>query len=106
MGKTGGVIARIWRGWARTDRADLYETHYHDEVLPTLRRVPGFRDARLLRRPAGAETEFVSLVLFDDLDAVRTFAGADYETAVVADKARRALVRFDDNVTHYDVVVS
>ena len=36
MGKTGGVIARIWRGWARTDQADLYEAHYHDEVLPTL----------------------------------------------------------------------
>jgi heme-degrading monooxygenase HmoA len=106
MGNTGGVIARIWRGWARTDQADLYQAHYEDEVLPTLRRVPGFCDARLLRRATGPETEFVSLVLFDDLDAVRAFAGDDHETAVVADEAQRVLVRFDEKVVHYDVAVS
>ena len=100
------MIARVWRGWTRTDQADLYEEHYHDEVLPTLRRVPGFCDARLLRREAGAETEFVSLVYLDDLDAVRAFAGDDYEAAVVADDARRVLVRFDEKVVHYDVAVS
>jgi heme-degrading monooxygenase HmoA len=72
-------------------------------VLSDLRQVPGFRGARLLRRTVAGETEFVSLTLFDDLDAIRGFAGPDYETAVVAQEAREVLVRFDERVRHYEV---
>ena len=71
------------------------------EVVATLRQVPGFRGA-LLRRTLGEETEFVSLTFFDDLDAVRGFAGADYETAVVAEDARKVLIRFDERVGQYE----
>jgi heme-degrading monooxygenase HmoA len=96
------VITRMWRGWARSDQADRYERHFRSEVMATLRRVPGFRGARLLRRALGEEIEFVSLTLFDDLDAVRGFAGPDYETAVVTGEARNVLVRFDERVCHYE----
>jgi heme-degrading monooxygenase HmoA len=77
-----------------------YEQHYRSEVLATLRQVPGFRGARLLRRTLGEETEFVSLTLFDNLHAIRSFAGPDYETAVVAGEARKVLIRFDERVCH------
>jgi heme-degrading monooxygenase HmoA len=87
------VITRMWRGWTRSDQADRYEQHYRTEVLDTLRQVPGFRGARLLRRTIGEETEFVSLTFFDDLDAIRSFAGSGYETAVVAGEARKVLLR-------------
>jgi heme-degrading monooxygenase HmoA len=73
--------------------------------MDTLRRVPGFRGARLLRRTVAEETEFVSLTLFDDLDAVRSFAGPDYETAVVAREAQEVLIRFDERVGHYETAV-
>lgn len=96
------VITRMWRGWARSTEADRYEEHYRSEVLSTLRQVPGFQGARLLRRTVGGETEFVSLTFFDGLDAVRGFAGSDYETAVVAEEARKVLVRFDAHVCHYE----
>ena len=95
------MITRMWRGWAHADQADRYERHYRSEVVATLRQVPGFRGARLLRRSIGEETEFVSLTFFDDLDAIRGFAGPDYETAVVAGEAREVLVRFDERVCHY-----
>lgn len=58
--------------------------------------------ARLLRRTVVDETEFVSLTFFDDLDAIRSFAGRDYETAVVADQAREVLIRFDERVRHFE----
>jgi heme-degrading monooxygenase HmoA len=66
-----------------------------------------FRDSaeRLLRRTVGAETEFVSLTFFEGLDAVRSFAGSDYETAVVAEEARKVLTRFDERVCHYQTAV-
>jgi heme-degrading monooxygenase HmoA len=93
----------MWRGWAGFQDADRYEAHYGSEVVSELSRVPGFRGARLLRRTVGEETEFVSLTFFDDLDAVRGFAGDDYERAVVADPARAVLSRFDARVVHYEV---
>jgi heme-degrading monooxygenase HmoA len=99
------VIARLWRGWTRSAEADRYDRHYRSDVLPALRQVPGFRGARLLRRTVGEETEFVSLTVFDDLDAIRGFAGSDHETAVVAEEAREVLVRFDERVSHYQLVV-
>jgi heme-degrading monooxygenase HmoA len=97
------MIARSWRGWALAAEAHHYEGHYRSEVLPALSRVPGFRGARLLRRSAGDEVEFCSLTFFEDLDAIRAFAGADHEAAVVATAARAVLVRFDDRVAHYEV---
>lgn len=99
------MITRMWRGWTRATEADRYERHYRSEVMETLRQVPGFRGARLLRRTVGEETEFVSLTLFDDLDAVRSFAGPDYDTAVVAGEAREVLIRFDERVSHYETAV-
>jgi heme-degrading monooxygenase HmoA len=100
------MIARLWRGWALTRDADRYDEHYRTEVLPALREVPGFRGANLLRRTGSAETEFVSVTFFADLAAVRAFAGADYETAVVGDAARSVLLRFDDRVVHLEVSVT
>jgi len=97
------MIARVWRGWARPDQADAYEAHYRTEVLENLQGVDGFVSARLLRRTVGDEVELTSLTFFDDLAAVRRFAGAGYETAVVADAARRVLTRFDPTVTHHEV---
>jgi heme-degrading monooxygenase HmoA len=99
----GGMIGRMWRGWAGSQGADRYDEHYHRDVMPELRQIPGFRGARLLRRTVGEETEFVSLTFFDDIDAIRAFAGDDYESAVVADEARQALTRFEARVLHYEV---
>jgi heme-degrading monooxygenase HmoA len=96
------MITRLWRGWAVAGHADAYDRHYRTEVLDHLRGVAGFRGARLLRRSVGDEVEFVSLTFFDDLDAVRRFAGADPDTAVVAEDARRVLVRWDTTVAHFE----
>lgn len=96
------MIARMWRGWTRSVEADRYDQHYHSEVLPALRQIDGFLGARLLRRHDGEETEFVSLTFFADLDAIRGFAGPDYEAAVVAEEAREVLIRFDERVRHYE----
>jgi heme-degrading monooxygenase HmoA len=95
----------MWRGWTRTSEADEYDQHYRSVVSSTLREVPGFRGARLLRRSIGDETEFVSVTFFETLDAVRRFAGDDHDAAVVTEEARQVLIRFDDRVMHYEVVV-
>lgn len=98
------MIARIWRGWAPQATAAHYQRHYESEVRDHLRAVTGFCGARLLRRDDGEEVMFTSITYFVSMDAVRAFAGNDYEQAVVEDAARQALSRWDDQVTHHDVV--
>jgi heme-degrading monooxygenase HmoA len=97
------MIARTWRGWASPQTAEGYRQHYEAEVAEHLRQVPGFLGARLLRRMDGDEVRFTSITYFTDRDAVRSFAGADYEQAVVEDAARQTLSRWDERVSHHDV---
>ena len=98
------MIARIWRGWASPATADDYQRHYETEVSEHLGAVGGFRGARLLRRDDGPEVMFTSITFFASLDAIRGFAGDDYEHAVVEDAARQALSRWDERASHHQVV--
>jgi heme-degrading monooxygenase HmoA len=93
------VIARIWRCWAPQATADDYQRHYETEVGEHLRAVDGFRGARLLRQQDGREVMFTSITFFASLDAVRGFAGDDYEQAVVEEAARQALSQWDERVS-------
>jgi heme-degrading monooxygenase HmoA len=99
------VIARLWHGWARGANAERYEALLRAEILPGIHRIEGFLGAYLLRRDADEEIEFVTVTLWQSLDAVRAFAGEDYEAAVVPPEARALLSRFDERSTHYETLV-
>lgn len=57
----------------------------------------------MLRRHIGDRTEFVMFTLWDSLDAVKAFAGDDYETAVFYPQDERFLVERNLQATHYEV---
>src|SRR5512139_2500440 len=99
------MIVRIWHGWTTPGNADTYEALLKEEIFVGIenRRIPGFHGLQLLRRDAGAEVEFVTIMRFDSLAAVREFAGEDYEVAVIPPKARAVLAYFDDRSQHYDL---
>ncbi|HEX7124316.1 MAG TPA: antibiotic biosynthesis monooxygenase [Thermodesulfobacteriota bacterium] len=101
------MIARLWRGWTTPQNADAYETLLRTEIFPGIGRrgIAGFLGIELLRRPVGEEVEFVTIMWFDSLEAVKNFAGADHEVAVVPAAARAVLARFDDRSAHYEVRV-
>lgn len=99
------MIARIWRGWAPPESAGDYQHHYETEVSGHLKQVSGFRGAQLLRQDRHGEVAFTSITWFTDLDAVRAFAGDDYERAVVEEPARATLGRWDERVAHHEVAV-
>jgi heme-degrading monooxygenase HmoA len=99
------VIARVWHGWTTPENADAYETLLRSEVLPGISRIDGARGAYVLRDPLEDEVEFVTITLWDSLEAVRAFAGDDYEIAVVPPPARRLLARFDERSRHYEAVI-
>jgi antibiotic biosynthesis monooxygenase (ABM) superfamily enzyme len=86
------VIARVWRGWASPENAPAYERLVSTEVLPGIARrgIHGYRGAYLLRRDVGDEVEFSTILLFDSFDALRAFAGDDYERAYVPPRRARS----------------
>ncbi len=100
------MIGRLWRGWTAADKADAYEELLRTRVLPGIRRVEGYRGAYALRREVEEGAEFVTLTLWDSMDAVRRFAGEDHKTAVVPEEARALLSRYDQTSTHYEVVLA
>jgi heme-degrading monooxygenase HmoA len=99
------MIARLWSGWTEPQNADAYETLLKAEIFPGIlaRKIAGFRRIELLRAGVGGEAEFVTVMWFDSLDAIKAFAGANYEVAVVPPKARALLKRFDARSRHYAV---
>lgn len=101
------MITRIWRGWTTTSDADAYESLLRESILPGIagRGIEGYRGAHLLRRFDADEIEFVTILWFDSIDAVRVFAGEDHEVAVVPPVARKLLVRFDEHSRHYETRV-
>lgn len=101
------MISRIWHGWTTPENADTYETLLQEEIFVGIqnRHIPGFRGIQLLRRSLAEEVEFITIMEFESLAAVRAFAGEDYETAVVPEKARAVLSRFDERSQHYEIKV-
>ena len=101
------MICRLWRGWTTPENADAYERVLIEQVIPIkieARGIAGFRHIDVMRREAGDEVEFQTLMWFDSLEAVKAFVGEDYSVSHVPDEARAFLSRFDERAAHYEVV--
>ena len=99
------MIARVWHGWTTAENADTYETLLKAEIFPGIlaKGVDGFQKIELFRRDLGSEVEFMTVMWFRDLAAVKAFAGEDHEAAYVPQTARAVLARFDARSQHYEV---
>ena len=99
------MIARIWHGWTTKANAEAYETLLRDGIFVGIqnRQLKGFKGIQVLRREDLEEVEFIVITRFETLDAVRNFAGENYEDCVVPPEARAILSRFDLKARHYEV---
>ena len=99
------MISRVWHGYTSPDNAEAYEALLKNEIFTDIagRAIAGYKGIQLFRRNLGEEVEFITVMWFDSLDAVRGFAGEDYEAAVVPPQARALLSRFDERSQHYEV---
>jgi antibiotic biosynthesis monooxygenase (ABM) superfamily enzyme len=96
------MITRLWRGWTGPAAADDYERFLLEELFPSMRQIPGFLGAEVLRRPDDGEVAFVTLVRFRTLDDVKGFAGDDWERPVIEPRAAELLSRWDERAAHYE----
>jgi heme-degrading monooxygenase HmoA len=98
------VIARMWRGWVRTEDRDAYAAYVEETGIAQYRETAGNRGAHILLRDLDdGRTEIVALSFWTSYDAIRGFAGEDVDTAVYYPEDDRYLVQREDTVTHYEV---
>lgn len=101
------MISRIWHGYSTKENADTYEKLLKNEIFVGIknRNINGYKGIQLLRRELESETEFITIMWFDSIEAVKEFAGTDFEKAVVPEKAQKVLSHFDKISQHYLVLV-
>ena len=100
-----GAIARRWSARAAETQLPNYLEHFSKHVLPDLRRIPGYLGAAVSVARTEQEAEILVETTWRSLDAVRAFAGADLEAAVVAPEAAALLTSFDRRVRHSQIAV-
>ena len=98
------MISRQWRGLAKPACAEAYVRHLQTETFPAIRAIPGFLGASILRRPTRDGVEFLVVTEWTSIRAIRRFAGADADAAVVPPTVQDMMVEYDRVVRHYDVV--
>ncbi len=98
------MIAGVWHGCTRPENADSYEAMLKPELLPGLSEVPGFKGSYFLRRMVGEEVEFITILLWESLDALKRFAGEDYEVSIIPEERRKYLSKHDEKAAHYEVI--
>jgi heme-degrading monooxygenase HmoA len=100
------MVARIWRGYTKPEHAQVYESMLKPELLPGISKVAGYRGSYLLRKQSGDEVEFLTIILWDSIDAVRAVAGPDFEKAVIPKERKQCLSHYDQSAAHFEVVSS
>jgi heme-degrading monooxygenase HmoA len=98
------VIARTWTGVVRRADADAYADYIRETGFAEYGQTAGNRGAWMLRHDDGDRTEFVTLSMWDSVDAIKAFAGEDIEAAVLYPEDERYLIDGESSVTHYEVV--
>jgi heme-degrading monooxygenase HmoA len=99
------MILRVWRARADVSRRHHYPEYFREHVAPGLSRIEGFLGADVVEREAGTVVEFTVITRWASMDAIRRFAGADPERAVVEPGAAAVLREYDDAVSHHGLVV-
>src|SRR5579862_9942689 len=100
------MIARVWHGHAKPAHADAYEAMLKPELLPGVSKAKGYQGSYLLRRENEEDVEFITIMLWDSLDAIRAFAGPDFETSIIPEERRKYLSHHEAKAKHYEIVAN
>lgn len=100
----GRLIARSWHGRVPTAKADAYYEYLQRTGLSDYRRTPGNRGLFVFRRAEGEVTHFLLTTLWDSIDAIKRFAGEDYERARYYPEDDDYLLEREPLVTHHEVL--
>ncbi|MGH9970716.1 MAG: antibiotic biosynthesis monooxygenase family protein [Pyrinomonadaceae bacterium] len=97
------MIARIWHGRTEASKAGDYLNFLKQTALPAYRNTKGNLRAYVLRRIENDEAHFLTLSFWESLEAIKGFAGEDYERARYYSQDKDFLLEFEPTVQHYEL---
>jgi heme-degrading monooxygenase HmoA len=97
------MIARIWHGMVPVSKADKYLDLMRRIALPEYLATRGNRGAWCLYRTEADVTHFEMLTFWDHTDAIKRFAGDDFNMAKYYDFDSDYLIEMEPHVWHYEV---
>ena len=100
------MIVRMWHGRVPAHKAEAYRRFLNERAIPDYRSVKGNISVYILERPEDRDTHFITLTFWEDLQAIRAFAGEDPEKAKYYPEDKDFLLEFEPAVVHYEVVGS
>lgn len=98
------MIARHWRGVARTEHAATYLNHLLNHLKPEMAQLVGFEQLAVYRRDVESGVEVLVISTWATLESIHAFAGPQVEAAVIPEKVRPWLAEFDTEARHYQVI--
>ena len=100
------MIARSWHGRVATSKSDKYYRYLLQTGLADYRATPGNCGVYVFRRTEGEITHYLLTTLWESYDAIRGFAGSDYERARYYPEDDEYLLEREPLVTHYEVLTA
>ncbi len=100
------MLARLWHGITLTSKADEYFDYLNKTGVADYQATEGNLGVQILRRVEAEQTHFLILTFWESVDAIKKFAGEDYERARYYSEDQNFLLEFEENVIHYEVMSS
>ena len=97
------MIARMWPGYTRPENADSYESMLKPELLPGMSKIPGYKGGIVLRRILGEEVDFITIMVWESMEALQAVAGPNYAAAIIPEDRLKFLSRYDEQSAHYKI---
>jgi len=96
------MITRVWHGRTALQHADDYLNFLLTKGTEDYKKVNGNLSVRVWRRLEADCAHFYTVTEWDSIDAIKAFAGADYEKAVYYPEDQGILLEFEERVVHYE----
>ena len=96
------MITRVWHGRTSLLDADSYLKFLLTDGTKEYRQTPGILSIKVWSRKEKDCCHFYTVTEWKSLDAIKIFAGENYEKAVYYPEDQGILLEFEETVNHYD----
>ena len=91
----GNMIVRMWHGRVPTSKAEAYRAFTNERAIPDYQSVEGNISVHILERKEGDVTHFITMTFWENLEAIKGFAGDDVEVAKYYPEDKDFLLEFE-----------
>ena len=100
------MIARMWHGRTPLDKVDEYRRYLFDVGVKKIATLPGNRGVQMMVANTAAQGEVVVISYWDSVDAIKSYAGADYTKVHDLPRDKDFLIDKEALVRHFDLDVN